>query len=252
MYTGYRGPDTPITVNESQGSTLENLRQDTNYLSSNIYGEYTPKLGDDHTLKLLAGWNLETKKYRGTTIKREGLTVPSKPSFGLMDGLTSDPVVSGYDWSYVGAFFRANYGYQGKYLAEFSCRYDGSSKFPENSKWGFFPSASIGWRLSEEKFMEWSRNWLDNFKIRLSAGSMGNGNIDPYKYIDYMTIKTSTVVIGDALGSYTTAPGAIPLSLTWETATTYDVGFDWICSATGCRSDSTGTVAIPPTCTPSA
>ena len=55
---------------------------------------------------------------------------------------------------------------------------------------------------------------------------MGNGNIDPYKYIDYMTIKTSTVVIGDALGSYTTAPGAIPLSLTWETATTYDVGFD--------------------------
>ena len=226
MYTGYRGPDTPITVNESQGSTLENLRQDTNYLSSNIYGEYTPKLGDDHTLKLLAGWNLETKKYRGTTIKREGLTVPSKPSFGLMDGLTSDPVVSGYDWSYVGAFFRANYGYQGKYLAEFSCRYDGSSKFPENSKWGFFPSASIGWRLSEEKFMEWSRNWLDNFKIRLSAGSMGNGNIDPYKYIDYMTIKTSTVVIGDALGSYTTAPGAIPLSLTWETATTYDVGFD--------------------------
>lgn len=91
-------------------------------------------------------------------------------------------------------------------LAEFSCRYDGSSKFPENSKWGFFPSASIGWRLSEEKFMEWSRNWLDNFKIRLSAGSMGNGNIDPYKYIDYMTIKTSTVVIGDALGSYTTAP----------------------------------------------
>ena len=66
MYTGYRGPDTPITVNESQGSTLENLRQDTNYQSSNIYGEYTPKLGDDHTLKLLAGWNLETKKYRGT------------------------------------------------------------------------------------------------------------------------------------------------------------------------------------------
>ena len=126
----------------------------------------------------------------------------------------------------MGAFFRANYGYQGKYLAEFSCRYDGSSKFPENSKWGFFPSASIGWRLSEEKFMEWSRNWLDNLKIRLSAGSMGNGNIDPYKYIDYMTIKTSTVVIGDALGSYTTAPGAIPLSLTWETATTYDVGFD--------------------------
>ena len=143
-----------------------------------------------------------------------------------MDGVTSDPTVGGYDWSYVGAFFRANYGYKGRYLAEFSCRYDGSSKFPQNSKWGFFPSASVGWRLSEEKFMGWSEGWLDNFKIRLSAGSMGNGNIAPYKYIDYMTLKSSTVVIGNALGTYTVAPGAIPLSLTWETSTTYDVGAD--------------------------
>ena len=84
----------------------------------------------------------------------------------------------------------------------------------------------MGWRLSEEKFMGWSEGWLDNFKIRLSAGSMGNGNIDPYKYIDYMTLKSSTVVIGNALGTYTVAPGAIPLSLTWETSTTYDVGAD--------------------------
>ena len=74
--------------------------------------------------------------------------------------------------------------------------------------------------------MAWSDRWLDNFKIRLSAGSMGNGNIDPYKYIDYMTLKSSTVVIGNTLGTYTVAPGAIPLSLTWETSTTYDVGAD--------------------------
>ena len=226
MYTGYTGPESTITVNESQGSTLQNVRYDMNYVSSNIYAEYTPKLGGDHSLKLLGGWNLEKKKYRTLTVKREGLTVPSKPSFGLMDGVTSDPTVGGYDWSYVGAFFRANYGYKGRYLAEFSCRYDGSSKFPQNSKWGFFPSASVGWRLSEEKFMGWSEGWLDNFKIRLSAGSMGNGNIDPYKYIDYMTLKSSTVVIGNALGTYTVAPGAIPLSLTWETSTTYDVGAD--------------------------
>ena len=205
MYTGYTGPESTITVNESQGSTLQNVRYDMNYVSSNIYAEYTPKLGDDHSLKLLGGWNLEKKKYRTLTVKREGLTVPSKPSFGLMDGVTSDPTVGGYDWSYVGAFFRANYGYKGRYLAEFSCRYDGSSKFPQNSKWGFFPSASVGWRLSEEKFMGWSEGWLDNFKIRLSAGSMGNGNIDPYKYIDYMTLKSSTVVIGNALGTYTVA-----------------------------------------------
>ena len=116
---------------------------------------------------------------------------------------------------------------RGKYLAEFSCRYDGSSKFPENSKWGFLPLGFDGLApVGREIHGVVAQDWLDNFKIRLSAGSMGNGNIDPYKYIDYMTIKTSTVVIGDALGTSTTAPGAIPLSLTWETATTYDVGFD--------------------------
>ncbi len=226
MYTGYTGPSSTTTVNESQGSTLEDIRYDTSYLSGNVYGEYVPRLGEDHSLKILAGWNLETKSYRTQTVKREGLTVPEKPSFSLMDGVTNDPVSNGYDWSYVGFFGRINYNWLDRYLVEVSARYDGSSKFPENSKWGFFPSASVAWRISEESFMDWSSSWLDNFKIRLSAGSMGNGNIDPYQYIDYMDMKTSTVVIGDDFQTYTMAPGAIPLSLTWETSTTYDIGAD--------------------------
>lgn len=226
MYTGYTSPTSTTTVNQSQGSTLQNVRYDTNYLSSNIFAEYTPKLGEDHMLKVLAGWNLETKSYRTQTIRRTGLNVPDKPSFGLMNGVTDNPVADGYDWSYVGFFGRINYSYKSRYLLEVSARYDGSSKFPENSKWGFFPSASFAWRLSEERWMDWSDSWLDNFKLRLSAGSMGNGNITPYQYIDYMDVKTSSVVIGDNFQSYVTAPGAIPLSLTWETSTTYDVGAD--------------------------
>lgn len=227
MYTGYTGPESTITVNESQGSTLQNVRYDMNYVSSNIYAEYTPKLGDDHSLKLLGGWNLEKKKYRTLTVKREGLTVPSKPSFGLMDGVTSDPTVGGYDWSYVGAFFRANYGYKGALPRRVQLPL---RRLVRNSPRGIRSGASsprLRWAGgSPKKFMGWSEGWLDNFKIRLSAGSMGNGNIDPYKYIDYMTLKSSTVVIGNALGTYTVAPGAIPLSLTWETSTTYDVGAD--------------------------
>ncbi len=226
MYTGYRGPTTPIRVNESQGSTLENYRGDTDYWSTNIYARFSPKLRGGNSLTLLGGWNVESRKYRNQTIKREGLTIPEKPSFGLMDGVTTDPKAGGNDWSYAGAFFRVNYSFRDRYLAEVSGRYDGSSKFPENSKWGFFPSASLGWRVNEEKFMDGTRGWLDNLKLRVSAGSMGNGNIDPYKYIDYMKISTTSVLIGDALGSYTTAPGAIPLSLTWEKATTYDIGLD--------------------------
>ena len=226
MYTSYTSPTSTTTVNETQGSTLQNVRYDTNYLSSNIFAEYSPKLGDNHTLKVLAGWNLETKSYRTLAIKRSGLNVPNKPSFNLMSGVTDNPESDGYDWSYVGFFGRVNYSFRSRYLLEMSARYDGSSKFPENSKWGFFPSASFAWRLSEEKWMDWSNHWLDNFKIRVSAGSMGNGNITTYQYIDYMDINTSSVVIGDNFQSYTTAPGAIPLSLTWETSTTYDIGAD--------------------------
>ena len=84
----------------------------------------------------------------------------------------------GYTWGLVGFFGRINYAYAGRYLVELSARYDGSSKFPANSQWGFFPSASVGWRLSEEPWLKpHVEGWLDNFKIRASIGSLGNANI---------------------------------------------------------------------------
>lgn len=226
MYTGYTAPDVFEIVNQSQGSTLENYRGDTDYWATNLYANFTPELRGGNDLNVLVGWNVESRTYRNQTVKREGLTMPEKPSFGLMDGVTDDPKAGGNDWSYAGVFFRVNYSFRDRYLLEVSGRYDGSSKFPENSKWGFFPSASIGWRVNEEKFMESTRGWLTNLKIRASIGSMGNGNIDPYQYIDYMKINTSSVLIGDALGAYTSVPGTIPLSLTWEKSTTYDIGLD--------------------------
>ena len=224
LYTYYTGVN--VSGQDNSFSSLENWTYRSDYISTNIVGTVTPKLGADHDLNVVAGWNLEDYDYRTQKTYRQGNLYPSKPSFTLMDGEYYSTTSGGYTWGLVGFFGRVNYAYAGRYLAEVSARYDGSSKFPENSKWGFFPSASVGWRLSEEKFMAWSDRWLDNFKIRLSAGSMGNGNIDPYKYIDYMTLKSSTVVIGNTLGTYTVAPGAIPLSLTWETSTTYDVGAD--------------------------
>lgn len=226
MYTAYLSPTKTETLNMTQGSTLENVRYNNDYWATNVYLNYTPLLGRKNSLNVLLGWNTEARTYRTQTVKRQGLIVPDKPSFSLMDGVTNDPTAGGYDWSYAGVFYRINYAYDSRYLLELSGRYDGSSKFPENSKWGFFPSMSLGWRINEEAFMEAARGWLNNLKLRASVGSMGNGNIDPYKYIDYMQIKTSSVLIGDSKGAYTSAPGAIPLSLTWEKATTYDIGLD--------------------------
>ena len=220
-------PGEILYESEAAGSNLQSVEYQTRYQSANAYLNWSPKLGDDHTFKALAGWNIEKQKYETLTIKREGFVTASKPSFGLMNGTTTDPTVGGYIWSYVGAFFRLNYGYKGKYLAEVSGRYDGSSKFPTNSKWGFFPSASVAWRVSEEPWMKWSEEWLDNFKIRLSAGSMGNGNVSPYSYTSEMTVSTADdIVLGGSYPSYTSVGSTVPVSLTWEKSTTYDVGLD--------------------------
>ena len=220
-------PGEILYESEAAGSNLQSVEYQTRYQSANAYLNWSPKLGDDHTFKALAGWNIEKQKYETLTIKREGFVTASKPSFGLMNGTTTDPTVGGYIWSYVGAFFRLNYGYKGKYLAEVSGRYDGSSKFPTNSKWGFFPSASVAWRVSEEPWMKWSEEWLDNAKIRLSAGSMGNGNVSPYSYTSEMKVSTADdIVLGGSYPSYTTVGSTVPVSLTWEKSTTYDVGLD--------------------------
>ena len=129
-------------------------------------------------------------------------------------------------WSFVGFFGRINYNFKDKYLIEVSGRYDGSSKFPASQRWGFFPSVSIGYRLSEEKFMSCTDSWLDNAKIRLSAGSLGNGAVAPYAYTQNMSVGTSSIYIDGKQVPVTSAPSPIPNGLTWEKAATYDVGLD--------------------------
>lgn len=143
-----------------------------------------------------------------------------------MDGLNYKLEQGDKNWSYVGVFYRLNYGYKGRYLIETSGRYDGSSKFPVNEMWGFFPSASAAWRISEEKFMEGTRSWLDNLKLRFLVGTLGNGNVDPYKFLPTMSIDKTGVIVGDGQVNYTSYPGLIPNNLTWEKVTTYDVGVD--------------------------
>lgn len=151
----------------------------------------------------------------------------------LKDGEYYSTTSGGYTWGLVGFFGRVNYAYAGRYLAEVSARYDGSSKFPSSSQWGFFPSASVGWRLSEEPWLKpHVEGWLDNFKVRASIGSLGNANIDPYQYLETMTasgsasIAKSSVIINGQNVPYTSVPSLIPDDITWEKVTTYNIGLD--------------------------
>ena len=115
-----------------------------------------------------------------------------------------------------------------RYLVEVSGRYDGNSKFPSNQRWGFFPSASVGWRISEEPFMAGAKSWLDNLKIRASFGSTGNGQVDNYLFLSKIAIKKNLgFLTGDSPLIYADKPSLIPDGLTWETVSTYDLGLDW-------------------------
>ena len=227
----------PMSFSLAPGAYTDYVTQESSYKSrwtydydrifANAYFTWTPKLGDNHDLNVVAGWNLENYEYERFYIQRKGMLFPDKyMSYELFDG--TDIKLEQYDRSYgtVGFFGRANYTLLKRYILEASIRADGSSKFPSAQRWGIFPSASIGWRVSEEPWMKWSRSWLDNFKIRANYGSLGNGNISAYYFLETMAIEKTGIPINGVKANYTTVPSPIPASLTWEMVTTYDVGLD--------------------------
>lgn len=222
-YSGGPGLETIYPPNSSM-STRENQ---TEYHNANANLTFTPKLSADHSLTLMAGWNIEHKRGRNTLMGRDGFIVTGQPNYSLMNGVNFTlQDASSYDWGFVGLFYRASYAYKGKYLAELSGRYDGSSKFPRSERWGFFPAASFGWRMSEEKFLR-DVAWINNIKWRFSIGKAGNGNIAPYKYMEVMSFAKAGVIVDGKRPTYTSAPSTVlPDGLTWETSSTIDLGLD--------------------------
>ncbi len=209
-------------------SHLEHRYYDTEYMAANAVITYTPKLNGGHSVKLMGGWNLEQNKYRSTRVMRQGLLIPNMPNFNFADGETFYINDNGsYDWAFAGLFYRLNYNWKGRYLLETSGRYDGSSKFPTNQQWGFFPSVSLGWRITEEPWMKQVKeSFADNLKLRASIGRAGNGLVSPYQYLSIMSIKRGTKIINGKLSNYTKAPAPVPTGLTWEKVITYNLGLD--------------------------
>lgn len=122
------------------------------------------------------------------------------------------------------AFIRLNYDYAGRYLAEFTFRRDGSPNFPSNKRYGYFPSASLGWRLSEEAFMK-SVDFINNLKIRGSFGMMGNDLVNSFQYLTTYGFGNNYVIGGtDVTGLVQT--GVPNPNITWETAKTWNMGVD--------------------------
>lgn len=231
-YKNYTGlmeyADVQLAVKKLPTSGIDTYtinQEETMYNALNLYSTYKLELGK-HKASVMVGFNQESSwwGYLNTSVDEQ--SVPTVPSFD--GGTGTKNIREGYsEYAIRGAFGRLTYSFDDKYLLTANMRYDGSSKFPKNNRFGFFPSVSVGWRLGQEKFMDWSRDYLDDFKLRASYGSIGNQNIDPYGYIASMGIyqTTSWLDQGDKV-TYFSVPGLVRANYTWETVTTLDIGFD--------------------------
>jgi TonB-linked SusC/RagA family outer membrane protein len=216
----------PGQTGSSTNNLLTQATGTTNYYGTNVYATANHRFGD-HAVKLLAGINIEDNRFDSLFVRRDGIIDPSLPNFNLLNGTNYIVSGAGNEWTIMGLFFRANYAYKDKYLLEINGRYDGSSKFPSYSQYGFFPSVSAGWVVSKENFMDRTSSWLDNLKIRASVGSLGNGQILPYLFIPTMNVyQSGSVIINNAYPTYFSAPNVLPTGLTWEKSTTVDEGID--------------------------
>jgi TonB-linked SusC/RagA family outer membrane protein len=198
----------------------------TNYIATNLYGEYENTFHKKHYFKALGGYNYEQSVYNGLTTLRNGLVYSNATDISLALGQNIS-TAGGYEkWAILGGFGRLNYAFDDKYLVEVDGRYDGSSKFPASQRYAFFPSASAGWRVSKEGFWNISPRAISDLKIRGSYGSLGNGSINSYVFQQNFGITQSARVIGGVRNQETSQPNVLPNGLTWETSTTKDLGLD--------------------------
>src|SRR5690606_6483905 len=129
-------------------------------------------------------------------------------------------------WAVQGYFGRFNYNYKRKYLLEVNARRDGSSRFPDESRWGVFPSVSVGWQVNKENFWEPLEETFSSLKLRASYGQLGNQSVGVNTFQQLMGVGTSSWLDNGVRLNYASAPGPLPRVVSWETTSTLDFGVD--------------------------
>lgn len=203
-------------------------RRTTNFYSStfNAFTTYNLNLNKDHQFKFILGLNSVAASTEWQSQQVNQLSDIHNPQFNF--ALGTPPIIDGdKTWeSQLGYFGRINYAYKDKYLLEGNLRYDGSSKFPSNLWWRWYPSVSAGWVISNEKFMQ-SQNLVNFFKIRGSWGSIGDQTVPNTLYLPIMPSGLSSWIGGNgAKAPYVGTPQAIQHDITWQDIVTKNLGAD--------------------------
>ncbi len=207
----------------------------SDYFNVNLYTDFEKTFAKSHHLKALAGFQAEANNYRNIWAQKIGITYPGKPTINTSTGIDKDgkviaPNVSGGHnrWSTAGFFGRVNYDFQEKYLVEANLRYDGSSRFRSDDRWGFFPSASLGWNIAREEFFQPATRIMNTLKLRASYGSLGNQNTTALSPT-YTVMGTGTSdkwLMNGVKPNIAWAPALVSYDLTWEKIRTWNVGID--------------------------
>lgn len=214
----------------------ENKQTDPNFHDDRVYKwerktfeallNYDKTFGK-HTIGALAGWHAEAYDYKYWYTYRKNF--PNNNVTDINAGAVSTQQAQGFtrDLNMLSWFGRVNYDFAGRYLLEANLRADASSRFAKGHRWGYFPSFSAGWRVSEEAFMEGTKSWLSNLKLRASWGKLGNQEAlnDYYPALNVYSLGASYVFDGAINNGYYQANYKIN-TITWEKATTWGIGLD--------------------------
>lgn len=196
-----------------------------NYYIFNGFSSYEKAISG-HYFKVMAGYEQELSNSHNLNGSRMNLISDKVPSINTATG-ASTLGSSASHWATEAVFGRINYNFKEKYLLEFSGRYNGSSRFAPDSRWGFFPSVSAGYNISKENFWDPLKSYVNNLKIRASYGSLGNQNVANYLYLSTVPVNSNlNYIIDNVRPIYAQLPAIISSTLTWETVTTTNVGLD--------------------------
>ena len=186
---------------------------------------YEFNIAEDHAFKILGGFTAEDNNYENIRATKNGFDIPGKEylSNGSGDALATGGANS---WAMASFFARLNYNYKEKYMVELNARWDASSRFAKNQRWGMFPSASLGWMLTKENWMEGVRGVMNMAKIRASYGILGNQNLGT-NYPSYATVDSGwSYWFNKELNSGVAITTMSNPDITWEKSKQFNVGVD--------------------------
>ena len=224
-YTGYPGSPSGKGVNGAIYWTDQASWTNENTLN------YKRRFGRSHNVDLMAGLSLQGQKNTYEGVSATQITSEELGIAGIHTGNYQSVPSNYYDWRMMSMFLRANYNFRYKYYLTFSFRADGSSKFPSDNRWGYFPSVGASWNFNRENLFK-NSEWLNNGKLRFSWGLTGNNRTQtPYDFYSQITVTPGSGNSFDYVFDGTRVPGYYFSNmandkLKWETTEQFNVGID--------------------------